>query len=45
MCAELPAREALEDRACAIESRFGLPARKWLRIMQSLPLDALEPVE
>ncbi len=43
--AELPAREALEDRACAIESRFGLPARKWLRIMQSLPLDALEPVE
>lgn len=43
--ADLPPREVLEDRAQAIESRFGLPARKWLRIMQSLPLDTLEPVE
>ncbi len=43
--AELPAREVLEERAERIESRFGLPARKWLRIMQSLPLEALEPAE
>ncbi len=42
---DLPEREVLEDRAQRIESRFALPARKWLRIMQSLPLDAFEPAE
>lgn len=32
-----PAREALVQRADAIESLYGLPARKWLRLLQNLP--------
>ena len=34
---ELPAREVLAQRADTIESRFDLPARKWLRMMRALP--------
>jgi spermidine synthase len=33
----LPAREELRARADAIESRFELPARKWLKLLQNLP--------
>jgi spermidine synthase len=33
---EVPAREALERRADTIESRWGLPARKWLRLVRPL---------
>lgn len=35
--AERPARDALARRAEAIEARFGLPARKWLKLLQNLP--------
>ena len=31
--AGLPARELLRERAATIEQRFGLPARKWLRLL------------
>lgn len=31
---EVPDRETLTDRAAAIESRYGLPARKWLRLVR-----------
>ncbi len=37
----LPDREALEMRAESIQSRFGLRARKWVRLIRPLP--ALEP--
>jgi spermidine synthase len=32
-----PAREALAERAEAVEARTGLPARKWLRMLRALP--------
>ncbi len=35
-----PGREALAARADAIESRFGLPARKWLRLLWPWPAPA-----
>ena len=31
---EVPSREVLQSRAEAIESRYGLPALKWLRLVQ-----------
>jgi len=31
---QVPDRETLLARAAAIESRFGLPARKWLRLVR-----------
>ena len=34
---ELPDREELSARAQQIETRYGLPARKWLRMMRALP--------
>ncbi len=34
---EVPARDTLAERAATIESRFDLPARKWLRMMRALP--------
>jgi spermidine synthase len=34
---ELPEREELAARALQIETRYGLPARKWLRMMRPLP--------
>jgi spermidine synthase len=37
----VPDREGLQDRAAAIESRWGLPARKWLRLVKPYrPKDA-----
>lgn len=33
----MPDRETLEVRAASIESRFGLPARKWPRMLRALP--------
>ncbi|WP_428420073.1 spermidine synthase [Methylibium sp.] len=33
----LPAREELERRAELIETKYGLPARKWLKLLQNLP--------
>ena len=33
----LPDREELSARAQQVETRFGLPARKWLRMMRALP--------
>jgi len=30
---------ALAERAETIETRWGLPARKWLRMLNSLPAD------
>jgi spermidine synthase len=33
---EVPGREALVARAATIESRYGLPARKWLRMVRPL---------
>jgi spermidine synthase len=35
---EVPDRAALTLRASTIESRYGLPARKWLRMVRPLPL-------
>ena len=34
---ERPPREVLAARAEAIESRYALPARKWLKLLQNLP--------
>jgi len=33
----LPDREEMSARAQQVETRFGLPARKWLRMMRALP--------
>ena len=35
--ASLPARAELAARAQLIDTRYGLPARKWLRMMRALP--------
>ena len=35
---QVPSREVLVARAAAIESRFGLPARKWLRMVRPYAL-------
>ncbi len=35
---EVPDRDTLVARAATIEDRWGLPARKWLRMVRSLPL-------
>jgi hypothetical protein len=38
---ELPSRELMSDRAGQIESRWKLPARKWLRLLKRpLPAEA-----
>jgi hypothetical protein len=34
----VPDRDVLTDRADNIEARFGLPARKWLRMVRPLTL-------
>lgn len=36
----LPGRDALAERAAAVQERFGLPARKWLRMIRALPPEA-----
>jgi spermidine synthase len=36
----VPTRDILESRAATIENSFGLPARKWLRMIKPLTLDA-----
>ncbi|MET0210467.1 MAG: spermidine synthase, partial [Burkholderiaceae bacterium] len=36
---EVPEREVLEQRAEAIESRYELPARKWLKMVKPLPMN------
>lgn len=38
---QVPHREVLEQRAANIESRFKLPARKWLRLVRPLPMSIL----
>lgn len=38
---QVPHRELLEQRAAEIESRFKLPARKWLRLVRPLPMSIL----
>jgi len=38
----VPDREVLEQRAANIESRFKLPARKWLRLVRPLPQSILQ---
>lgn len=38
--AALPGRDELQVRAQQIDTRFGLPARKWLRMIRALPADA-----
>jgi spermidine synthase len=35
--ADVPDRATLVERAQIVESRFGLPARKWLRMIRELP--------
>lgn len=35
--AGLPPRDVLAPRAEAIEARYGLPARKWLKLLQNVP--------
>ncbi|PTT84537.1 spermidine synthase [Pelomonas sp. HMWF004] len=35
-------REVLEQRAATIESRFKLPAQKWLRLVRPLPMSILQ---
>lgn len=37
----VPDRETLEQRASNIESRFKLPARKWLRLVRPLPVSLI----
>lgn len=39
--AQVPHRDILEQRAANIESRFKLPARKWLRLVRPLPMSIL----
>ncbi|RZJ08498.1 MAG: spermidine synthase [Rubrivivax sp.] len=39
---DVPEREVLEQRAAVIESRFKLPARKWLRLVNPLPISILQ---
>ena len=41
---QVPEREELERRAATIETEFGLPARKWLRLVQPLPLSIINPL-
>lgn len=38
----VPDREVLEQRAATIESRFKLPARKWLRLVRPLPMSIIQ---
>ncbi|HEV8690637.1 MAG TPA: spermidine synthase [Ideonella sp.] len=40
----VPDRETLSARAANIEERYGLPARKWLRMVRPLP-DGLPPAD
>lgn len=42
--APLPERPALAERADTIEQRFGLPARKWLRMLRPLVIPAGRPI-
>ncbi len=39
----VPGRDELTARAATIERRFGLPARKWLRMVRPLPLLVATP--
>lgn len=41
---QVPHREELERRAANIESRFKLPAPKWLRLVRPLPMSILQAV-
>ncbi len=36
----LPDRDTLVARADEIQTRFGLPAKKWLRMIRPLPVPA-----
>lgn len=37
----VPDREGLEQRAANIESRYDLPARKWLKLVRPLPMNII----
>ncbi|MDM4767201.1 spermidine synthase [Pelomonas sp. SE-A7] len=37
----VPERDELERRAANIESQYGLPARKWLRLVRPLPISII----
>jgi spermidine synthase len=39
---QVPHRDVLEQRAATIESRFKLPARKWLHLVRPLPTSILQ---
>lgn len=39
---QVPHRDVLEQRAANIESRFKLPAQKWLRLVRPLPVSILQ---
>jgi hypothetical protein len=39
----LPERDELAARAQQIDTRYGLPARKWLRMIRPLPDSVLQP--
>ena len=41
-CVQVPHRDVLEQRAANIESRFKLPAQKWLRLVKPLPVSILQ---
>lgn len=40
---QVPDRDTLERRAANIESRYELPARKWLRMVRPLPQSIINP--
>lgn len=41
---QVPHRDVLEQRAALIESRYKLPARKWLRLVRPLPMSILTAI-
>jgi spermidine synthase len=41
--ATIPDRDALAERAENLQTRFGLPAKKWLRMIRPMPAGAVNP--
>ncbi|RTL42315.1 MAG: spermidine synthase [Burkholderiales bacterium] len=41
---QVPHRDILEQRAHTLESRYKLPARKWLRLVRPLPMSILSAI-
>ncbi|UXH79694.1 spermidine synthase [Roseateles amylovorans] len=40
----VPEREVLEQRAATIESRYELPAQKWLKLVRPLPMNIINQI-